>query len=205
MTDSPSTQSESNTPEEIHKWLDALPLSDEQRAQYGYFIYLPSTHRVLLFDRDSDRYFTFWCLKTQRLLHTFDMGTDDFITVFSSASGNWLVCMHELDAGNSQFMTVFLHCIGEGFDANKHLEVHYLHSLVSTTFEVGFDEHDNLWVDGMHVSLPEGQSEFIMEYYTLSANNGAPEVQQVIPCPYERMDTEGFGKYQIEPSPIVLA
>lgn len=205
MADSLSTENGKPAPAAIKTWLDALPLTDKQRSAYGYFIYIPTTHRVLLFERDSDEQFTFWCLKTNRLLHSFTMGTSDYVTVFCSVSGNWLVCMNEQDAGNSQWATTYLHYIGEGFDATKHLHVLGLYSLVSTSFEVGFDEHDNLWVDGMHLSLPEGKSKFIMEYYTLLANNDAPEVQQVEPCPYERVDTVGFEKYQIEPASISLA
>lgn len=205
MADLHSTENPKPVPEDLHTWLDALPLTDAQRSAYGYFIYIPTTHRVLLFERDSDEQFTFWCLKTNRLLHTFTMGTSDYVTAFCSVSGNWLVCMNEQDAGNSQWVTTYLHYIGDGFDAAKHLHVLGLNSLVSTTFEVGFDMHDNLWVDGMHVSLPEGKSEFIMEYYTLFSNYGTPEVQPVEPCPYGRMNTVGFEKYQIETSPIVLA
>ena len=205
MADSLSTENGKPAPVAIKTWIDKLHLTDAQRSAYGYFIYIPTTHRVLLFERDSDAQFTFWCLKTNRLLYTFTMGTSDYVTVFCSVSGNWLVCLNEQDAGNSQWVTTYLHYIGDGFDATKHLHVLGLNSLVSTTFEVGFDEHDNLWVDGMHVSLPEGKSEFIMEYYTLLANNDAPEVQQVEPCPYERVDTVGFEKYQIEPASISLA
>lgn len=200
----PFEQNNKTTPANIHKWLDALPLTNEQRATYGYFIYLPSTHRVLLFERDSEERFTYWCFKTQRLLHTFEIGREGDYAVFTSVSGNWLVCMNEDDAGNSQWMTVTIHYIGEGFDATKHLKVLSLYSLVSTVFEVGFDEHDNLWVDGMCESLFDGKSDFVMQYYTLTANNGEPEITHTEPCPYERMDTEGFERYQIEQSPIDL-
>ena len=70
---------------------------------------------------------------------------------------------------------------------------------------MGFDEHDNLWVDGMHVSLPNGENDFIMEYYVLLTNNGELKIEQIEPCPYERMDTDGFEKYQIEPASILMA
>ena len=205
MADSLSTENGKSAPAAIKTWIDALPLTDAQRSAYGYFIYIPTTHCVLLFERDSDEQFTFWCLKTNHLLHSFSMGTSDYVTVFCSVSGNWLVCMNEQDAGNSQWATTYLHYIGEGFDAAKHLHVLGLYSLVSTSFEVGFDEHDNLWVDGMHVSRPNGENDFIMEYYALLTNNGELKIEQIEPCPYERMDTVGFEKYQIEPAPIVLA
>lgn len=175
-----------------------------QREKYTWFTYIPPTHRIMLFE-DDETHFSYWCLNTNTLIKHFDLDTYEIdVDTYLSVSGNWMINMIMHDAGNSQSVTVNVSYIGEGFDETRHINVLTLGGSIGCSFDIGFDEHDNLWVDGLPTNELGQSPEFSMEYYKLNVSNGDVECDLVTPCPYGRMDTDGFEQYNLEQLPISL-